>query len=297
METVSRLVIMHHHSHDNIDWDTRLRQLRDEDSLTATQTRRVAETLVSGRESCRSVIDVGSGAGGASAAFAEALPGGTVTLVDSAPELLAAAERHTAAHASPGVEVHSVRADAADEELGARVGQADLVFCSLVVHHLPDQLAGLRRLVELVRPGGRLVVVESGLWAHVLPWDVGVGEPGLEERLLAARHSWFRRMRAEMPGTVRLPVGWSTALRQAGLDDVESWSYLVDWPAPVTGPVRDIVLRRLEWLREAAVEECSADDLAALDQLLDEHGPHYAGRRDDLYYLAAHSVFVGSKPM
>lgn len=287
---------MHSHSHDNIDWDTRLRELREEDELAAAETGRLAAALVSGGGNCESVVDVGSGAGGAAAAFASALPSGLVTLVDSAPELLAEAQRHAEESAGENVRVRGVRGDAATAELSDSVEPADLVFASLMVHHLPDELDGLRRLSRLVRPGGRLVVVESGLWARTLPWDVGVGQPGLEDRLLAARQTWFRRMREEMPGSVRLPVGWSTALSQAGLDEVTSWSYLVDRPAPATGPVLNVVLRRLRWLREAAWTECSAADVDALDQLLDEDGPNYAGGREDLYYLSADTVYVGTKP-
>ncbi|NYH80027.1 SAM-dependent methyltransferase [Actinopolyspora biskrensis] len=287
---------MHSHSHDNIDWDARLRELREEDELAAAETGRLAAALVSGGRNCESVVDVGSGAGGAAAAFASALPSGLVTLVDSAPELLAEAQRHADESAGENVRVRGVRGDVATEELSDSVEPADLVFASLMVHHLPDQLDGLRRLSRLVRPGGRLVVVESGLWARTLPWDVGVGQPGLEERLLAARQTWFRRMREEMPGAVRLPVGWTTALGRAGLDEITSWSYLVDRQAPATGPVLNVVLRRLRWLREAAWTECSAADVDALDQLLDEDGPNYAGGRDDLYYLSADTVYVGTKP-
>ncbi|SDR20026.1 methyltransferase [Actinopolyspora saharensis] len=287
---------MHGHSHDNIDWDSRLSELREEDELTAAETGRLAADLVSDGRNCESVVDVGSGAGGAAAAFAAALPSGLVTLVDSAPELLAEARRRAEESAGANVRVRGVPGDVATAEPSDSVEPADLVFASLMVHHLPDQLDGLRRLSRLVRPGGRLVVVESGLWARTLPWDVGVGQPGLEDRLLAARQTWFRRMREEMPGSVRLPVGWATALRQAGLDEVTSWSYLVDRPAPATGPVLNVVLRRLRWLREAAWTECSAADVDALDQLLDENGPNYAGDRDDLYYLSADTVYVGTKP-
>ncbi|WP_019853284.1 class I SAM-dependent methyltransferase [Actinopolyspora mortivallis] len=288
---------MHGHSYDDIDWDTRLRQLRENDELTAAEIGRLAAALVSQGEHCRSVVDIGSGAGGAAAAFASALPSGELTLVDSAPELLAEAHRHASEAAGDRVRVRSVRADVAADDLSAVVDQADLVYASLVVHHLPDQLAGLRRLSELVRPGGRLVVVETGLWPRVLPWDVGVGRPGLEDRLLAARQAEFREMREGMPEAARLPMGWTSALKEIGLREVTSWSYLVDWPAPATGHVLNVVLRRLESLRTVAWTGCSAADFDALEQLLDEQGPHYAGNRDDLYYLSADTVCVGTRPV
>lgn len=287
------------HSHDGIDWDARLERLRENDELTAPETALLTRRLLTGGASpVRSVIDVGAGAGGSAAAFAAAMSdlgsGGVVTLVDSAPELLAAASDHARRSAADDVEIRTVEADADDDAILSAVEPADLVFASFVVHHLPDQLAGLRRLASLVKPGGRLAIAESGLHPRVLPWDVGVGDPGLEDRLAGARHTWFRRMRADMPGTTRLPVGWSLALRQAGLTEVQSWSYLVDRPAPASGAVLNVALRHLEWLRTAAAEEGSAEDVEAVDQLLDPGSPHYAGNRSDLYYLVADTVHVGT---
>lgn len=286
------------HSHDGIDWDTRLQRLRERDELTAPETGELARRLL--RPADRSVIDVGAGAGGAAAAFAEALTGqssagGVVTLVDSAPELLSAAVADVEQVAGPGVRVRSVPADAASDEAMAGIDAADLVYASLVAHHLPDQSAGLRRFARLARPGGRLVLVEFGLEQRVLPWDVGIGEPGLEDRLVAARADWFRTMRDEMPGSVRLPVGWSKALSDIGLIDVRSWNYLVDRPAPVSDLVLNVVLQRLEWFRSHAEGRVSEDDVRALDALLDVDGPHYAGHRDDVFFTATYAVHVGTR--
>lgn len=286
---------MHGHSHDDIDWDAQLRRLREADVLAAPETAELARTLLGPTD--ESVIDVGCGAGGAAAAFAAALSaGGAVTLVDSAQELLTAATAHARDAAASGVDVRSVRADLAGDDLSERLDRADLVFASFAVHHLPDQAAGLRRLVSRVRPGGRLALVEFGLPTRVLPWDVGVGEPGLEARLETVRDEWFRRMRADMPGSTRLPMGWPAALADAGLHRVRSWSYLIDRPPPVSGPALGAVLRRLEGLREAAREEAAAEDLRAVDQLLDADGPHYVGHRDDVGYLVADTVHVGTRP-
>lgn len=288
------------HSHDNIDWDAHLHRLREADELTAPETAELVAALL--RPDDRTVLEIGSGAGGTAAAFAAALAdsGGDVIVVDTAPELLAAAAA-TAGTVADGVAVHPVRADAASDELVDAVvragapAQADLVFAAFVVHHLPDQLAGLRRLAELVRPGGRLAIVEFGLQTKVLPDDVGPGGPGLEGRLIAAREQWFRQMRGEMTGSARLPVGWGRALAEAGLTDMRSWSYLVDRPAPLDEIGRSAVLRRLNLLRRHAEEFLDRADLEALDQLLDESGEHYAGNRDDLFYLTANTVHVGTK--
>lgn len=209
------------HSHDGLDWDAHLRRLREGDALAAPETAELAAMLL--RPVDRSVTEVGAGAGGSAAAFAEALVyGGVVNVVDSAQQLLSAATTHAREAAAPGVEIRPVHADAADEELRTAVEPADLVFASFVVHHLPDEMAGLRRLAAIIRPGGQLAVVEFGLEQRCLPWDVGIGEPGLEDRLTAAGNRWFRGMRAEMPDSARRPIGWSKALSEAGLTDRKS---------------------------------------------------------------------------
>ncbi|GAB3284903.1 class I SAM-dependent methyltransferase [Parasphingorhabdus pacifica] len=282
------------HSHDGIDWDARLRQLREGDELAAPETRALVGRLLESGD--RSVIDVGSGAGGAAAEFASVLGkvGGTLTVVDSAPELLSAALDRVEQVASPHLHVRSVLADAAEDDAMAGIEPADLVFVSMVAHHLPDQLAGLRRFADLTRQGGRLALVEFGLEQRVLPWDVGVGEPGLEDRLLAARAEWFRSMRADMQGAVRLPMGWSAALSEVGLRDVRSWHYLVDRQAPLSDLERRAVLRRLEWFRKVEEHVVEADR-HALNELLDEEGPNFAGHRDDVYVTATYAVHVGSR--
>lgn len=285
-------MIAHSHTHDSIDWAHMLERRHAVEALSSEAQRELAARLLGPHT--RTVVDVGSGAGGMSAAFAEAMPEGTVVLVDAVPELLDAAAQRVRAAAGQRVEVRTVQTDAAGDALLDLVPRADLVFASAVVHHLPDQQQGLERLAALTDPGGRLVLVEGGLEQRCLPWDVGIGEPGLQERLSAARNEWFRRMRADMDGTVRLPVGWNRAMADAGLTDIESFSYLVDHPAPPTDLVREAVLHWLSWLRDTAGDWASEADLDTVDRLLDPDGAHYVGGRDDVFLLTAHTVYVGT---
>jgi SAM-dependent methyltransferase len=285
-----------------MDWAAAVARLRARDDLLREEWGELARRLV--QPQTRVVLEVGSGAGGMSAAFAEAIAGtggtgGTVVLLDSAPELLAAAEarvRAAVASKAAQVEVRIVQADADSDELLDLAPRADLVFASFVMHHLPDQQRGLNRLAKLLNPGGRLVVVEFGLEERNLPWDLGVGEPGLEGRLTAAQDEWFGEMRAGMDGSVRLPVGWNVALAAAGLADVRTFSYLIDKPAPPTDGVREAVLQRLSWLRELTVPRFSEADLHTLGLLLDPRSEHYLGRRDDVFMLAAVTVYLGTAP-
>ncbi|MGH3931402.1 MAG: hypothetical protein ACRDTF_15695 [Pseudonocardiaceae bacterium] len=77
---------------------------------------------------------------------------------------------------------------------------------------------------------------------------------------------------------------------------MNSFSYLVDRPAPPTAEVRAAVLRWLSGIRDVAQPWISEPDLRVVGELLDEDAPHYVGRRDDVFVLTAHIVHVGTAP-
>ncbi|WP_112280868.1 class I SAM-dependent methyltransferase [Prauserella muralis] len=285
------------HTHDDIDWAARLSAMRRLDALEQDAITAVASRLTAELPADAVVVDVGSGSGGMSAALAEALRGrgGTLVLVDAVDELLEAARDAAVERGGARVRVDTVIADAGSDDLGTLVPPADLLWASAVVHHLPDQQAAVDRLVGVLRPGGLLAVAEGGLDARCLPWDLGVGDPGLELRLNAARDAWFERLRATMPDAVRMPYGWTSALRRAGLSDVHSFSYLLDHPAPAGVAVRDFVVERITWLGETVGEWLSEADKEAVRRLLDPGSADYLGARDDLYLLNARTVHHGRR--
>ncbi|HEU5472555.1 MAG TPA: methyltransferase [Actinophytocola sp.] len=320
----------HSHTHDGIDWPGRLAAMRRSDELGAQAIGAVAERLVdlardrgtgaargvggpdAGERSAGAgdadgadrdlvVVDVGSGAGGMSAALAAALVGrgggGRVVLVDAVPELLEASAAHVeqVIGGSDQVEVSTVRVDAASEELPELISDADLVWASQVVHHLPDQRKGIEGLVRVLAPGGWLALGEGGLPMRCLPWDVGVGEPGLGDRLSAAQTAWFAEMRATMPGVTRLPVGWTRAIADAGLTEVSSFTYLIDHPAPPSELVKQSVVDWLAWYTGAALDRLGEADQIALARLLDPVDPAFVGARDDVFVLRAATVHLGRK--
>jgi SAM-dependent methyltransferase len=254
------------------------------------------------RPTDRIVVDVGSGGGGMTLALAGVLAEGRVVAVDVEPALLAAAtELVRIARPDSRVRVETAVADLADGGGPLRAalgGPADLIWASASVHHLGDQQAAVALLADLLAAGGRLALAEGGLPARHLPWDVGVGEPGLEVRLDLAQDRWFAAMRAGLPGTVRMPYGWTEALRRAGLVDVTTRSTVLESTVPLDPYERERVVEmlthRVDRLRPSGL--LAPEDLATWDALLDPDGPDWLGRRTDLFRLSARSVHIGVRP-
>jgi SAM-dependent methyltransferase len=275
--------------------------MRRADQVEADSMRAVAERLVDLVDAGATIVDIGPGSGGMSAAFALALAqrgGGTIVLVDAVPELLDAAQanaRAALASTQGGVEVRTVQVDAASDDLPDLMPKADLVWASRVVHHLPDQQKGIAGLAAVLADGGWLALGEGGLRTRCLPWDLGVGEPGLPDRLAAAHGAWMADMRANMSGVKRLPVGWTRAMVEVGLTEASSFSYLIDRPAPASELIRQSVVDWLSWTAGVAADRMSPDDQLALTRLLDPDDPAYVGARDDVFILGASTVYLGRK--
>src|SRR3954468_13171144 len=105
------------------------------------------------------VLDLGSGLGHVAFMVAGLLgPGGSVLGIDQSERLLETAERRRAARGADTVEfLHAdARTFAPSERFDAIVGR-------LVMFHLPDRADVIRRLLDLLRPGGTMLLVEFDL--------------------------------------------------------------------------------------------------------------------------------------
>ncbi|KAB1915641.1 methyltransferase [Micromonospora sp. AMSO31t] len=283
-----------------VDWAELSPQLVDAARRDRAWYLTIARELVGPTD--RLAVDVGCGAAGMALAMARMMACGRVVAVDAHPAVLDAARQHIHAQWSdPRVRVEPLRADipadtaALREMLGA---PADLIWASASVHHVGDQQAAVTALAGLLTPGGRLALAEGGLPERNLPWDLGLGEPGLEGRLHAAQDQWFARMRADLPGSRRMPYGWTEALRRAGLSPVTTRTTLDEQPPPLPDSARRAVLAdlhgRVDRLRPTGL--ISAADLDAWDRLLDPGDGQWLGHRADLFRLGARSVHVGVRP-
>ena len=111
------------------------------------------------------VLDVGCGTGTMALVAKEKVgERGRVSGIDPSPSMIARA-RHKAARRGLALDLQP----GVIEHLSFPDQSFDVALCILVLHHLPDDLKrkGLREIARVLRPGERLLVLDSNL--HLLP--------------------------------------------------------------------------------------------------------------------------------
>ncbi|HET8777343.1 MAG TPA: methyltransferase domain-containing protein [Candidatus Limnocylindria bacterium] len=177
-------------------------------------------------EAGQRVLDVGCGPGALTSELVARVGAASVAAVDPSPPFVEAArERH------PGVDVRQASADALPFDDGA----FDAALAQLVVHVMPDPVAGLREMARVTRQGG---VVVACVWDHA-------GGEGP----LGAFWNAVRELDPSAPDESELPGARRGHLQQlfeaAGLHDVGETSLdsrvehptFEDWWEPFTGGV------------------------------------------------------------
>jgi SAM-dependent methyltransferase len=237
------------------------------------------------------ILDAGCGAGGITRLLAEA--GGAdshITALDIEADFLVAAKKLL--EEIPAAMRYQ---EGSLDELPFADGQFELIWCSRVIHHMPDQLAAMREMRRVLKPGGKLALREDGLLMQLLPFDIGLGEPGLDERLNAVRAWEFAQLRPSIPGSVAYPFGWTRLMRDADFTQVTARSFLFEAFPPFDTDLSEFLLRH--WgrlLEEAEIRaRLSPDDQNVLVQLMDPHSQYFLLGRNDLYFVKVSTVYVG----
>lgn len=242
------------------------------------------------------MLDAGCGKGAPALAFAEA--GCTVTAVDvDAPSLEKAQQLFSA---TPFVDKVKLSQESI-LQLPFDDQQFDLVWCSYVLHHIEDKIAAVREIRRVLKPGGRFAIREGGLPLYMLPFDLGLGTPGLENRLHVADARWFAAMvKDTMPDEVPYPYGWLQLLLDTGFVDLDARTFTLDLVQPFSSEQSEFIVHRLRRFlkqdQDAYGPLLNDEDRHTLNQLLDPHSPHYVLKRTDLHVRYGVSVYVGQKP-
>ncbi|GEK19575.1 class I SAM-dependent methyltransferase [Cellulomonas xylanilytica] len=194
-------------------------------------------------------LDVGCGPGALTAQLVARLGVDAVSAVDPSESFVVAARERF-----PGLRVMTGVAEA----LPLPDDSVDLAVAQLVVHFLPDPVAGLAEMARVTRPGG---VVAANVWDHA-------GNGGPLDAFWRAAHDLDPAAPGEAarPGTREGQL--AELLGAAGLRDVESWSESVgaryesvdEWWATFTlgvGPAGAYVASLGDPEREALRARCA----------------------------------------
>lgn len=175
------------------------------------------------------VLDAGCGVGG----MATVLGGlaGAVLAVDLDPDNV----RETGERIEEAGQAASAAARVADiTALDEPDASFDVVWCSRVVHHLPDMPEGVRELARVTKPGGTVAIREGGFGFRVLPDEAAIGGRWFEDRLAAAGVGRFAPPRNAESGRTPYPFGWSQLLADAGLTDLRAKTFAFDSLSPLS---------------------------------------------------------------
>ena len=220
------------------------------------------------------IVDLGAGTGAGSFALLRQFPGIHLTAVDASAAHLEQL-RATADAVGLSDRVDTVQADL-DASDWPDLGAPDLVWASASLHHLADPDQALRRIRDDLAPGGLVAVVELAGLPRFLPATAPEDSPGLEERCHAALQ---QRQAEHMP---HRGADWGPKLTAAGFTLVEKLVLDVEVKGADHDAVGRYALAVLQGLRRAASDALPADDLTALDRLIDTAGSHSILHRQDL---------------
>ncbi|WP_406261464.1 class I SAM-dependent methyltransferase [Streptomyces nigra] len=234
------------------------------------------------RSEPRRIVDLGCGTGAGTFALLDRFPDAQVTAVDTSAGHLRLLREKACARGVDG-RVRTVQADL-DGDDWPDLGTPDLVWASASLHHMahPDRV--LRRVRELLAPGGLFAVVELAGFPRFLPADAPENRPGLEERAHAAidgHHAEHLPHRG---------ADWGPMLTAAGFTvEGERTLTFEGGGGEAVGRYAHGGLRRL---RGAAAPGLVPEDLAALDELLDTDGPNSLLHRTDLAVRTERTVWA-----
>jgi ubiquinone/menaquinone biosynthesis C-methylase UbiE len=138
------------------------------------------------------ILDVGCGTGVFATRLRAGFPNAQVWGVDLVAGMLAKGTRRWRVHAG---HIQPVQADS--ERLPFATGSFDVVTCANSFHHYPHQERAVAEMHRVLRPGGRLLLIDGyrdALWGWFI-YDVCVA--GVEGDVHHASSRWLRTLFAE----------------------------------------------------------------------------------------------------
>lgn len=167
------------------------------------------------------VLDVATGTGDLAIEIARACPGATVVGIDPSPGMLAVAQ-HKLDKRGLAARIRLEVGDA--QALPQHNCEIDAATIAFGIRNVPDRARALRELARVVRPGGRIAVLElnepreKGLFAAAARLHTHHIVPRLGAWLSGARE--YRYLQASV-AAFPAPEAFADVMRSSGLDVLE----------------------------------------------------------------------------
>jgi SAM-dependent methyltransferase len=236
----------------------------------------------------RRVLDIGCGPGVAACELALAYPEASVTAADSSTAMLA---RATERAARLGV---SGRVDSRLAELPEGVDDlagADVIWASMSLHHIGDEVGALRVLRTLLSSTGLIAIAELADPTRLLPDVLDIGPPGFVGRLDAAGAAWFADMRHGLAGSVE-SADVPSMLAAAGFEVLGHRLARERLDPPLSDDARRAAHGELLRARAQLADRLDDDDRETLDILCDAEDPRAVVHRRDLFMASSRQIVV-----
>jgi SAM-dependent methyltransferase len=285
----------HHHGPVNLseaDWEAFAAQTELEGQvLVGFVTGAVAEVSAlrsADAPAVRRVLDIGSGPGVGTCELARLFPEAQVVALDGSPAMLARAAERAGEHGvGDRVSTHLAELPAGLDG----IEPVDVIWASMSLHHVGDEVGLLRMLRGMLEPHGLIALAEIAEPMRVLSDDLDVGPPGLAGRLFDAGTAWFASMRDGLPDAVP-SAELSTMAAAAGFQVLSSETVRESVDPPLPDVARRMVLGHLLRTRHQLESDLDSDDLAALDVLTDPDNPRSVAHRADVFVSASRKIVV-----
>ncbi|PRZ40485.1 methyltransferase family protein [Antricoccus suffuscus] len=228
------------------------------------------------------ILDLGTGTGTGTIALATRFPGAEVVAIDKSTAMLERVrERVTVSELAGRVSTVQMDLDGSWTDLGSY----DVVWASAALHELSSPDRTFSNILEVLNPGGLLVVVEMDGPPRFLQDEIG---GGLEARI----HDVLREVET---GSAYRPE-WTKTLDRAGFAPVEVAAFSVDMAiegAETGGKYAQTYLRRIQ---PHVAARLSASDRTMLDALVADVGSSSLRHREDLRLRAGRTAWAGYRP-
>lgn len=219
------------------------------------------------------VLDVPCGNGFYTALFARYMRDGVLTAADQSDECLADVERRVSG-LSQGPSIEFRRADVYAMPFAAAT--FDFVWCAQSMISLTDPVSALREMRRVLRPGGRVAVLETDEFHHVvLPWPVPLElslQRGVRE---ACKRDYGDEAKFAQARTLR------STFSAAGLTPGRKRTLVADRSAPFGVPESEFLREHFRYMRKRIVPELTASEQDEFDRFTDQSCPDSLLNRPD----------------